>query len=71
MSASHVTPMNKPVKVTPCSQDYYEWLDGYTGQRADWPENRRREVTIMLEEMLDEDPHSLIRICTEMLERCK
>jgi hypothetical protein len=63
--------MNKPVKVTPCSHDYHAWFDEMAEQRSDWPENRRREVTIMLEQMLDEDTHNLIRICTEMLERCK
>jgi hypothetical protein len=69
MGAIHkVGAMSGPVKITPCSHEHYAWLDE---QRADWPENRRREVTIMLEQMLDEDQHNLIRICTEMLERCK
>jgi hypothetical protein len=61
--------MNRPVKVTADGQAIHDWFDELAEQRADWPEERRREVKILLEEMLDEDTLNLILICNEMLER--
>jgi hypothetical protein len=61
--------MNRPVKVTADGQAIHEWMDELEMQRADWPEERRREVKILLDEMLEDDTLNLILICTEMLER--
>ena len=61
--------MTKPFQITPCSHDYHEWFDEIQIQKADWPEQRRKEFQILGEEMLDDDTFNMIRICSELLER--
>jgi hypothetical protein len=61
--------MNRPVKVTPDGQAIHDYFDELAEQRADWPEERRREFKILGDEMLEEDVFNLILICNEWLER--
>jgi hypothetical protein len=58
------------VKVTPCSQETDEWMDAQ--RKLDRVENLDRWVRQDLEDLLEAaEFHRVMRICTEMLERCK
>jgi hypothetical protein len=62
--------MKEQFKVTPCSHDMHEWEDAQ--RKLDRVENLDRWIRQDLEDLLEvAEFHRVVRICTEMLERCK
>jgi hypothetical protein len=77
--------MSEPFKTTPCSHEFYEWIDAERRTRFEKVKTRfdaladPRDAKAMLDvarelqtEVLElGHVHAVIRECYEMLERCK